>query len=136
MKYCYQCGRISEGDPPYCRTCGRSYDVRLCSRLHANSRDAEFCAQCGSRDLSTCQPKIPLGWQLLALLARLGLWLLFVYTSLSVLIALLRTPEVQQLLVYIGIVLGGAYCLYTKLPTWLQALLRSLWKRKTGVGDE
>ena len=30
MKYCYQCGRMTAGEPLYCQLCGRTYDVKLC----------------------------------------------------------------------------------------------------------
>src|SRR5580700_8399856 len=99
MKYCYQCGHITAGEPLYCNHCGRSYDVKLCPRHHQNPRGAEVCSQCGSRELSTPQPKIPMSWRLVALLVRLGLGVLLAYGSLLVLIALIRTPQFQQFLV-------------------------------------
>jgi len=36
MKYCYQCGKLTNGDPAFCNHCGRSYDVKLCPRMHQN----------------------------------------------------------------------------------------------------
>ena len=89
LTYCYNCGKFTGGKPLFCGSCGRSYDVKLCPRLHQNPRGAEVCSQCGSRELSTPQPKIPMSWRLLALLARLGLGLLLFYASLSLVIALL-----------------------------------------------
>jgi hypothetical protein len=58
MKYCYHCGRITTGEPLFCMFCGRTYDVKLCPRLHVNARFADCCSQCGSRELSTPQPKV------------------------------------------------------------------------------
>src|SRR5580704_12805767 len=107
MKYCYQCGHITQGEPAYCNFCGRSYDVRLCPRHHQNPRGAEVCSQCGSRELSTPQPKIPMSWRLLALLIRLGLGLLLFYFSLTVVIDLVRTPAFQQAMVCLSFILGG-----------------------------
>src|SRR3989442_10932392 len=52
MRYCTSCRRVSAGVPPFCTRCGRTFGVRLCPRLHVNSRRAEVCAQCGSRDLT------------------------------------------------------------------------------------
>jgi RNA polymerase subunit RPABC4/transcription elongation factor Spt4 len=135
MKYCYQCGHMTEGDPQFCNSCGRSYDVKLCPRLHQNPRGAEVCSQCGSRELSTPQPKIPLSWKLLALVVKLGLGLLLFYASLKLLIALILTPQFQQLLVLIGVMLSGLWWLYSRLPDWLQEALRSLWKRKENHDD-
>ena len=135
LAYCYNCGKFTAGDPLFCGTCGRSYDVKLCPRLHRNPRGAEVCSKCGSRDLSTPQPKIPMSWRLLALVVKLGVGLLLFYASLSLLIALVRTPAFQQLLVIFGFLLCGLWYLYSKLPDWLQNFLRSLWKRK-GNKDE
>lgn len=70
MKFCYACGHTTGGEPLFCNSCGRSYDVKLCPKLHVNARIAEACSQCGSRDLSTPQPKIPVGWMSLAVLVR------------------------------------------------------------------
>ena len=53
MKYCYQCGRITTGKPLYCNSCGRSYDVKLCPRAHANPRSAEVYNIGGGR-FSNC----------------------------------------------------------------------------------
>jgi hypothetical protein len=74
-------------------------------------------------------------WRLLALLARLGLGLLLFYASLSVLIALLRTPAFQQILVVLGLLLCALWWLWSKLPDWTQKMLRSLWKRKEQKDD-
>ena len=56
MKRCANCFRYSMGQPPFCTHCGRTYDVRLCPRGHRNARGAQFCAECGSGDLSTPAP--------------------------------------------------------------------------------
>src|SRR6267378_3273322 len=72
MKYCYACGHTTGGEPLFCNSCGRSYDVKLCPRLHVNPRLAEACSQCGTRDLSTPQPKVALRWRVFAFL---GQWL-------------------------------------------------------------
>jgi len=130
MRYCNECGHMTEGEPLFCNSCGRSYDVRLCPRLHENPRGAECCSQCGSRELSTPQPKIPASWQLLAILIRLGLGLLLFYATLKLIVALLLTPVFQMLLVYFGIMLAGLWALYRKLPEWMQDALRSLWHKE------
>lgn len=58
MKYCNFCHRLTPGDPTYCAFCGRTYDVKLCSAKHVNTRSARFCPQCGSTEFSTPQPKL------------------------------------------------------------------------------
>ena len=135
MKYCFQCGRMTAGEPLFCGTCGRTYDVKLCPRLHVNPRGAEVCSKCGSRELSTPQPKIPMSWQLLAIVARLGIGLVLLYVSLSLVIALLETPEVQSALVAVGLLLACLWWLWSKLPDWFQDLIRALWKRKENKDD-
>jgi RNA polymerase subunit RPABC4/transcription elongation factor Spt4 len=131
MRYCYECGRITAGEPLFCNQCGRTYDVKLCPRLHQNPRGAEICSQCGSRDLSTPQPKIPMSWRLLALVIQLGLGLLFFYISLTLLVDLLRTPQFQELLVFTGVIVSGLMWVYSKLPGWLQKVLRAIWRWKS-----
>jgi hypothetical protein len=56
MRRCSHCFHYSRGRPSYCPYCGRTYNVRLCPRGHANARNAQFCADCGSDDLSTPAP--------------------------------------------------------------------------------
>jgi hypothetical protein len=104
--------------------------------MHQNPRGAEVCSKCGSRELSTPQPKIPMSWRLLAILVRLGLGLVLFYASLSLVIALVRTPEVQQAMVALGLLLAGLWWLWSKLPDWFQELIRALWKRKENKDDE
>jgi len=135
MKYCYQCGKMTAGEPLYCATCGRTYDVKLCPRAHVNPRGVEICSKCGSRELSTPQPKIPMSWRLLAIVARLGLGLLLFYASLCLILALFRTPAVQNAMVVFGLLLAGLWWLWSKLPDWLQEALRALWKRKENKDD-
>jgi len=127
---------MTAGDPLYCGTCGRTYDVKLCPRAHVNPRGAEVCSRCGSRELSTPQPKIPLSLRLLALLARLGLGLVLFYASLSLVVALVRTPEVQRALVAFGVLLAVLWWLWSKLPDWFQEAIRSFWKNRRRNDDD
>jgi hypothetical protein len=48
---------MTPGEPLFCNFCGRSYDGKLCPRLHPNTRVAQVCSQCGSQDLSIPQPQ-------------------------------------------------------------------------------
>ena len=136
MKYCYQCGKMTAGEPLYCGTCGRTYDVKLCPRHHVNPRGAEVCSKCGSRELSTPQPKIPAAIQLLGLLVRLGLGLLLAYTSLSLIVALIRSPEVRQLLAAFGILLAVLWGLWMKLPDWFREALHEFVRFRGRSHDE
>jgi hypothetical protein len=70
-----------------------------------------------------------MGLRLLAILIRLALGLLLFYTTLCLVIALLRTPEFQSALVAFGMLLGCLWYLWSRLPDWLQEAIRALWKR-------
>jgi hypothetical protein len=134
MKYCYQCGRITAGEPLYCNFCGRSYDVKLCPRNHVNPRVAEVCSQCGSREFSTPQPRVSVWWRILEFLVRVFLGIFLVYLSLTVLVAelreLLQRPEVQGGLVILGILLLGLWWLWSQLPDWFRKLIHKSLRRK------
>ena len=58
--------------------------------------------------------------RLLALLARLGLGLLLFYASLSVVVALLRNPRIQQSLILFALLLIVLWFLWSKLPDWFR----------------
>ncbi len=136
MKYCYHCGKMTAGEPLYCGTCGRTYDVRLCPRHHVNPRGAEVCSKCGSRELSTPQPKIPVVLQLLGLLVRLGLGILLTYASLSLIVALIHSPEVRRFLAVFGVLLAVLWGLWMKLPNWFREALHEFVKFRGHDYDE
>ncbi len=134
MKYCYQCGRMTAGDPLFCNTCGRSYNVKLCPRLHPNPRPAEVCSQCGSRELSQPQPRASFWNRALAYLVIGSVGLVLSYLSISVLLELLREllarPEIQSGILGLAILLGLLVWLWSELPDWFRKLVRRLLKRK------
>ena len=135
MKYCYNCGRITAGEPLYCNFCGRSYGVKLCPRHHVNPRVAEVCSQCGSRDLSTPQPRVSFWWHLLGLVLRIVSAVFLVLLSLAVLIELLKTPVVQNGLVVLGLLLVALWVLWSMLPDWFRKLVHRAIKRKERRDD-
>jgi len=136
MTYCFSCGHMTAGEPLFCSKCGRTYDVKLCPRLHPNPRGAEVCSKCGSRELSTPQPKIPMSLKLLAILIRLGLGLLLFYGTVRLGIALLQTAQVQRALVAIGMLLGCLWWMWSKLPDWFQEAIRSFWTDRRRRRDD
>jgi hypothetical protein len=127
MKFCYQCGKASAGDPLFCTKCGRSYDVRLCPRLHKNSRFAKACAQCGSRELSQTQPQVSLWCKILEFLAKVGFGVFLVYVSLSALVDFLQRPQIQAGLLIIAVLIGLLWWAWNQLPQWFRRLV---WRKR------
>jgi hypothetical protein len=137
MKYCHECGRMTAGKPLFCSFCGRTYDIKLCPRLHPNRRAAQVCAQCGSRDLSTPQPKVSFWWRIVEWLAKVLLALLLFLLScagaIAVLEGLLRSPQLQCGLIGLAILLGLLWWIWSELPEWFRKLVRkSLQKTRSG----
>jgi hypothetical protein len=134
MKYCYECGRMTAGEPLFCNSCGRSYDVKLCPRLHVNPRSAEVCSQCGNRELSTPQPRVSLVWRLLGFLAKVVIALLLAYVLLAFLYELFTRPETGNALVALGFLFGALWVLWGMVPEWLRKAVRwSLGKGGRGL---
>src|SRR5208282_5766615 len=90
MKYCYNCNRVTVGEPLFCNFCGRSYNVKLCPRLHKNPRNAQACAQCGSHELSTPAPQAPVWISLTVFLVSLVPGFLLAAISVLFIVALIR----------------------------------------------
>jgi RNA polymerase subunit RPABC4/transcription elongation factor Spt4 len=140
MKHCYHCGRVTTGDPLFCNTCGRSFDKKLCPRLHPNPRSAEICSRCGSRELSVPQPKISFGWRVLEWLMRmfLGLVLLalilgLVFESIT---ALLRTQSGQSGVILLGFLIALLAWIWGKLPEWIRKFVRKQFTKRRGRHEE
>ena len=134
MKYCYECGRITAGEPLYCNFCGRSFDVKLCPRHHVNPRVAEVCSQCGSRELSTPQPRVSVWWKVLSFILKTVIGGFLVFLSLALVAEVINgahsSPQMQNGLVALGILLGVLWWIWSELPDWLRKLVRRLLKRK------
>jgi hypothetical protein len=130
MKFCYQCGHVTAGKPLFCSFCGRTFDVKLCPRLHANPRFADVCSQCGSRELSRPQPKVALWWRVLALLLQIALGSFLVFLTLEFVAGILKTEFVQNAMVVLGLLLMALWAVWIVLPEWLRKLLHRLLRRK------
>jgi hypothetical protein len=74
--------------------------------------------------------------RLLALIARLGLGLLLFYATLSLVVALVHSPEVQRTLVSCGALLAVLWWLWSKLPDWFQEAIRSFWVNRRRRDDD
>jgi len=135
MKFCYECGRTTGGEPLFCNFCGRSYDVKLCPKLHANPRFAEACSRCGSRDLSIPQPKVPFAFRPAAWLAQglSGLLLALVSIRFALLLigVLAAHSEDYETFIFI-VVLALSWFLWALVPSFLRRLIhRALkWRRR------
>ena len=139
MKYCYNCNRITVGKPFFCNSCGRSYNVKLCPRLHANPRSAEVCSQCGSRDLSAPGPKVPLWVPVLQFLMSLIPGLIVGFLSVAVCLLLIQQiltqPGMLAPFVFLGIGLAILWWMWSQIPAWFRkAVYKLLKRRRDGEG--
>lgn len=130
MRYCH---KTTTGEPLFCHFCGASFDAKLCPARHINPRWAEVCSQCGSRDLSTPAPKVPL-WLapllfVLSLVPGILLILLLIVVAVAIFNALLTNQQIQAQLVVLLLLLALLWLLYLRLPRFVKDLFRSLWRR-------
>jgi hypothetical protein len=134
MKYCYHCGHITPGEPLFCNSCGRTYDVKLCSSRHPNVRSAEVCSQCGSRDFSTPQPRVPIWTRCFAFLLRAVIAVLAVYLGLAFLALLakgiLASPQATSALLSLAIMGALLNWLWHQLPQWVRKIVTKMVGRK------
>src|SRR5579871_334632 len=118
MKYCHKCHRLTAGKPLFCNSCGSSYDRKFCPRLHVNPRAAQVCSQCGSRELSSPQPRVPLVLRPVVTLLGLGpgffILLLLVVWVAFYLRQLLSDPSGLLPLMLVALALGTALWLSLK----------------------
>lgn len=135
MKYCYHCNRVTVGEPLFCNFCGRSYNVKLCPRLHTNPRNAEVCSQCGSREFSTPQPKLTFWARVLVVTvtfvlgaALLYLSLLFVAISLA---QILSSADVQSLLACVALLIALLWWIWLQMPQWFRKTIHRLLQRRS-----
>jgi RNA polymerase subunit RPABC4/transcription elongation factor Spt4 len=134
MRYCTQCHRLTAGDPLYCNHCGSTYDAKLCPARHLNPRSAEVCSQCGSRDLSTPAPRLPLWLRplllFLTLLPGLLLALLLILIAIGIVQQIATNGQVQVQLLALLLLFAFLWWIYIHLPKFIQNALRSLWHPK------
>jgi hypothetical protein len=135
MKYCFNCNRMTPGEPLFCNSCGRSYDVKLCPRRHSNPRTAEACSQCGSRDLSTPQPRRP-GWTpILGFFVSAVPGILLSIASLAIasaaVIAILQHPDtIVAALAFYTIPFGILWWAWSQIPAWFRTRIYKMLRRK------
>lgn len=135
MKYCFNCNHLTAGEPFFCNRCGASYDVKLCPRLHVNPRWAEVCSQCGVRDLSTPQPKVPLWGR--ALLGVTPVVLAGLFGAVSIILVLnfhRQLVDDPDLLFFLAILIALFWLLYSEIPNSIRRFIHRRLKRKD-VGE-
>jgi hypothetical protein len=139
MKYCYECGRTTGSRPLFCNFCGRSYDVKLCPRLHVNPRMAEACSRCGSRNLSLSQPRVPFLWRALAvallLISGVCLTALSAPFAIEVWKSIAVRGALSGELVAHGLMLAVLWGLWSILPDCLRIVIRRSLKRRSDSPD-
>jgi len=139
MRFCFNCNRITPGNPWFCNSCGRSFDWKLCPRRHINPRTAEACSQCGSRDLSTPQPRRPawaplLGY-VLSIVPGAFLGLASITVLLAAIIGILQRPDMIVALVLLTIPFGILWAMWTEIPACYRTQIYKLLKRRRGRND-
>ncbi len=126
MRFCNKCKHLNAGKNPYCQHCGSTFNVKLCPRMHPSPRAAQYCAECGSSELSTPQPKVPilgrpfvflleLGPGILLLLMLCSYLMYFVYRLIEEPNGLLQPMVIGLLL---GLLLFGWMNLHSRVRKW------------------
>ena len=138
MLYCYHCRRLTPGEPLFCTFCGRSYDTKLCSRLHPNIRTALVCSQCGSEDLSLPQPEarwwFPLVLLFITTLPGLGLLAFSVWLLVPLAEALFSGFEPFPIAAALVLPLALAWLVYGRsLQAVRNTFARGIRRRQKGV---
>lgn len=120
MRYCYNCNKITRGEPTFCSFCGRTYNQKLCSRMHPNPRGAQFCSQCGSREFSTPQPLVPVilrpALALLRILPKAFLPATLILLIAFILRLLVTDPYARCRLIVLGLMVGLGWYVWRNLP--------------------
>jgi hypothetical protein len=98
--------------------------VKLCPRRHENPRFAEVCSQCGSRELSTPQPKVSVLWKIAEFFVRALVGLLVVYVVLSFIYGLLTSPQTGNALFALVLLTIPLVVLWSILPDCFKRLVR------------
>jgi hypothetical protein len=102
-----------------------------------NPRLAEACSQCGSRDLSTPQPRVPLHWLLLAFLTQFLSGVFLAFLTLSVLFeslkSLLSSPKIHRGQLILVLFLTALWSIWSILPGLFRRAIYDSIKGKQGV---
>lgn len=134
--YCFGCDRVTAGEPLYCNSCGCSYSVKLCPRKHINPRHAGACSQCGSRDLSTPQPRIPWWVPIVGFLLSAIPGVILAALSAQVLAFVLPKFKFgDDMFLALAIVLfplGILWAMWSEIPRWYRTRIYRMVQRRRG----
>ncbi len=93
-----------------------------------------MCSQCGSRDLSTPQPKVPFWGRVLVAAITILLEILILALAFLLALMLLRAvfsnTNVVNALVGIGIMLGLLWWIWFQIPLWMRKTMHRLLRGK------
>lgn len=138
MKRCTYCFRYSISEHPFCSRCGRSFDVRLCSRGHISPRGADFCGECGSGELSTPAPPATFLFHVSQWALRVTIAFTVIIIALLAVLALIYTLDwsaIAPRLLWLVLTVAFLYWTTTLLPGPIRkvgkfALHKGLSRRK------
>jgi len=109
--------------------------VRICSRGHRNSRGVQFCAECGSADLSTAAPPASflhhLSGFVLYLFSALTIALIVISAGLAVIDSIdwsALTPSLVALVLMVGFLYWTTTLLPGPVRKLGKAAGRQVWK--------
>lgn len=139
MKYCYNCDRVTIGEPLFCNFCGRSYDVKLCPRLHVNARGTLVCSKCGSSELTTPQPRVPFWAKIVLFLLTLVPGLILSVVSIGLVLFFVRrflfSPDMVMGLAAMDFVLGTLWWGWTQIPLYFRKTIHH-WLQRRGKDEK
>lgn len=134
MKFCYGCGHTTPGQPFFCNHCGLSYEFKVCPRMHQNPRWAEACSRCGSRNLSTPQPRVPWHWRVIGVAIFVATGVPLLVASIGFLLGLGSLHLLGKPLSFVAAVqillIGALWGLWSTLPHVLRATIVRLLRRR------
>jgi hypothetical protein len=112
----------------------RPENIKLCPRLHVNPRNAEACSRCGSRELSTPQPKVPFWATILLFSLSLVPGLILAIFSIAAIAFfvrhLLNTPDMLLALAILQILLGTLWWGWTQIPLFFRKTIHKMLQRR------
>jgi len=139
MRRCTACFRFHPGNPTFCSRCGRSFDFRICPRGHINPREAQYCSECGTADLSTPAPPASFLYRLTGLVLYVLSGVTIGVVVIALVLGLLYSIDWDALkgpLVALVIMLAVLYWTTTLVPGPVKkvgkAAGRTVWKAVNG----